>query len=422
MSNCYILSGGRIIDPIQNIDGISDIGVKDGKIISADSIKNKAEVIDMTGKIIAPGFIDIHVHLREPGGEYKETIETAANAAIAGGFTKIISMPNTKPAADNAETIKYILDKAEKMPVKIYPSGAFTESISGHKFTNVEELKNAGIIALTDDGLCLQKNRDMFNVVKEAKKYNLPVMDHCEDSSLAHGGSINEGIISKKLDLKGIPNVSEDIIVARNIVIAEALDWKIHMQHLSSKRSVEYVREARKKGLKITAEVCPHHIALTENSIKSKTDSNFKMNPPLRTEEDRLEILKGLKDNSITIIATDHAPHSEEEKTGEIQNVPFGILGLETAIPVCLTELYHKNILSINELIAKFTKGPADLLEMDIALTENNSADFTILDLDSEHIIDKNNFKSKSKNTPFDKYQAKGKICATIVDGKINLA
>jgi dihydroorotase len=328
-------------------------------------------------------------------------------------------MPNTTPAADNAGAIQYLMNCAEKEGVvHVLPCGALSKGLQGEEMAPVGSLKAAGVVALSDDGKCIQNHSMMKNLVQYASQFSLPILDHCEDENLFAGGVMHEGYWSVLLGMKGIPSAAEELIVARNIILARTANWKVHMQHLSCKEAVELIRQARKQGIPVTAEATPHHIALTDVEIK-RFDTNYKMNPPLRSEADRLALIEGLRDNTITVIATDHAPHTETEKLVEFDYAPFGIIGLETAIPVTLTELYHKGYLTLPQLISKFTKGPAEILGLPIgSLSVGAVADITVIDTDVEHVIDKNNFYSKSRNTPFDGYQAKGRACATFVSGK----
>lgn len=416
----WILKGARVIDPVNNIDAVQDIYVRDGRIAAAEDMEGvDAQILNLDGYVVTPGLIDIHVHLRQPGKTDAETVRTGTMAAAAGGFTSIVAMPNTSPAADNAGAIQYLMNCAEKEGVvHVLPCGALSKGIQGEEMAPVGSLKAAGVVALSDDGKCIQNHSMMKNLVQYASQFSLPILDHCEDENLFAGGVMHEGYWSVLLGMKGIPSAAEELIVARNIILARTANWKIHMQHLSCKEAVELVRNARKQGIPVSAEATPHHIALTDVEIK-KFDTNYKMNPPLRSEEDRLAVIEGLRDGSITVIATDHAPHTETAKMVEFDYAPFGIIGLETALPVTLTELYHKDYLSLPDLISKFTKGPAEILGLPIgSLSVGSVADITVIDTDVEHVIDKNNFYSKSRNTPFDGYQAKGRACATFVSGK----
>ena len=414
----FILSGGKVVDPFTGIEAIMDIGVKDGKIADPKTLKN-AEKIDVSGKIVAPGFIDLHVHLREPGNCAAETIETGTKAAAAGGFTTIVAMPNTSPAADTAAAIEYLsFHAAQNGVVKVYPCGCMTKEIKGEEMAPIGSLKNARVAALSDDGRGIQNHELMKHIVQYAKSMDLPILDHCEDDNLKGDGVMHEGVWSTLLGMKGMSAASEELMVARNIIFARDVDWKVHLQHLSSKESVEQVRVARKRGIPVSAEVSPHHLSLIDECIK-KFDTNYKMNPPLRSEEDRQALIAGLADGTITVIATDHAPHTPTAKMVEFDYAPFGIIGLETAISVCLKELYHSGVLSISDFVAKFTSGPADVLGLtNRGFKSGNDADITIIDTDKEITIDADKFQSKSRNTPFDGMTFRGKATATIVDGK----
>jgi dihydroorotase len=418
IKNEFILAGGKVVDPFQGIEKVMDIGVKDGKIVDPKTLKN-AEKINLKGKIVAPGFIDLHVHLRQPGNIAAETIETGTMAAAAGGFTAIVAMPNTNPAADTAAAIESLAYYARKNGVvKVYPCGCMTRGFAGKEMAAMGSLKDAGIIAISDDGNGIQNHELMKHIVEYAKALDLPILDHCEDENLKGDGVMHEGVWSTLLGMKGMKAASEELMVARDIIFARNSDWKIHLQHLSSKESVEQVRVARKRGIPVTAEATPHHISLNDECIK-KFDTNYKMNPPLRSEGDRLALIEGLKDGTITVIATDHAPHTPTAKLVEFDYAPFGIIGLETAIPVCLKELYHSKMLSISDFVAKFTSGPAEVLGLTgRALKVGNIADITILDTEAKITIDANKFYSKSRNTPFDGMTFKGRAEATIVDGK----
>jgi len=414
----FILTGGRVIDPIRKIDEVMDIGVADGVLTPPEKVK-KPTIVNVKGLVVTPGLIDMHVHLREPGNTAAETIRTGTMAAAAGGFTSIVSMPNTKPAADNAGTIDYILRNAKESGIiRVLPCGAMTKDVEGLEMAGIGSLKKAGVVALSDDGHCVQNHDLMRHIVEYSKSFGLPILDHCEEKTLVNDGVMHEGKWSVLLGMRGISSAAEELIVARDIILAREIGWKIHLQHLSTLEAVEMVRTARARGIPVSAEATPHHIALTDEMLKHY-DANYKMNPPLRSEEDRQAVIAGLRDGTITVIATDHAPHTETAKLVEFDYAPFGIIGLETAVPVCLTELYHTGILSLSDLIAKFTAGPAEVLGMKIGtLAEAQPADITIIDPDREYVIDKNLFFSKSRNTPFHGRKVKGKVMTTICGGK----
>ena len=413
-----IYRGARVIDPVRNIDKVMDIGVENGVFADPATLKD-AEVVDLAGYVLAPGFIDLHVHLRQPGKTDAETIHTGTLAAAAGGFTSIVAMPNTSPCADNPGTIHYIRTYAQaEGVVKVLPCGAITKGLEGQEMAGIGGLKAAGVVALSDDGKCVQNHELMRHVIEYSRTFKLPILDHCEDTVLASGGVMHEGHWSVFLGMKGMAAAAEELIVARDAILARTAGWKVHIQHVSTKGSLSIIRTAQKEGVQITAEATPHHISLTDVEIK-KFDTNYKMNPPLRSEEDRLAVIEGLRDGTITVIATDDAPHTNTAKTVEFDYAPFGIIGLETAVQICLTELYHKQYLDLPALISKFTKGPADVLGMPIGTLENGRpADITILDPEKEGVVDADKFYSKSRNTPFNGYRYKGLAVGTIVDGK----
>lgn len=414
----YIFENARVIDPVQNLDAVTDIAVSDGKIADPAYVKY-AERINLKGRVLTPGFVDLHVHLRHPGNTAAETIHTGTLAAAAGGFTSIVAMPNTSPCADNPGTIHFVLTHAEhEGVVKVLPCGAMTKNLEGKEMSAIGSLAAAGAVALSDDGRCVQDHQLMRHIVHYSKTFNLPILDHCGDTFLEAEGVMNEGQWSVLLGMKGMPGAAEELMIYRDIILSRLTDWKIHMQHVSARESVKILRQARSEGIRVSGEATPHHIALTDVEIK-RFDSNYKMNPPLRSEEDRQAILEGLADDTLTVIATDHAPHTMTAKMVEFDYAPFGIIGLETAFPVCCTELYHKQVLSLPHLISKFTKGPAEVLGLDIGnLKIGNPADITILDVDAEHVIDPSTFHSKSRNTPFGGYRAKGRVVGTLVNGK----
>ena len=413
----YLLKNVRLIDPARKINEVCDLGIANGVMCKVEELKSP-EVIDMTGKVAAPGFIDLHVHLRQPGNNAAETIASGTAAAAAGGFTAVVAMPNTSPAADTPGAIEYLRSIANsKGVVRVLASGCMTKNLAGEEMAPIGGLKSAGVVALTDDGKCIQNSALMRHVMEYAKSFNLPILDHCEEKNMAAGGVMHEGQWSVLLGFKGMAGLAEELIVARDIMLARQIDWHVHLQHLSTAESVRMVRDARQRGVKVTAEATPHHIALTDECIKS-FDTNYKMNPPLRSEADRQAVIRGLADGTITVIATDHAPHTATSKTVEFDYAPFGIVGLETAIPVTLTELVHTNILTLEQWVAKFTTGPAEVLLMDsYDLAPGKVADITIVDPEVEFVIDKEKFRSQSRNTPFDGRKCRGKAVGTMVGG-----
>jgi dihydroorotase len=410
---------GRIIDPANNRDEVADLWLADGKI-TAPQPGSETETLDARGLVVSPGLIDIQVHLREPGQSHKETIATGTRAAAAGGFTSIVAMPNTNPSADSAATITWIKEKAAREAcVNVFCTGAITKGLRGEELAPFGSLFNAGVVALTDDGHCIQNHEIMRRAVEYARMFGLTVMDHCQDYSLVGDGIMHEGEWSLRLGIPGWPRAGEEMIVARNIMLAELCDSPIHCQHISSGGSVRLLREARARGVKISGEVCPHHIALTDASLAA-FDSNFKMNPPLRTEEDIEAIIEGIADGTLTILCSDHAPHAFYEKEVEIDHAPFGITGLENEFSTFCDILVHKRgAISLSRLIALYTAEPARLLNLDRGtLSVGAPADVTIIDPDLEWTFDKNKSVSLSHNTPFHGHTWKGRAVRTIVAGE----
>jgi dihydroorotase len=418
-----ILKNVRVVNPEQKLDvDKTNLVLENGVITSIGEVKekdlNNSKVFEMEGKVVTPGFFDMHVHLREPGREDEETVITGCNAAANGGFTGIACMPNTEPAIDSAEVVNFIKKQAANHLVDVFPIGAATMERKGEILSPMLELSAAGAIAFSDDGVAIKTSAIVKRALEYSKMLNQPIIEHCEDESLA-GGAMNEGTNSTLFGLPPLPSVSEDIIVARDILLAEYTGGKIHIAHISTKKSVELVRDAKQKGINVTAEVTPHHFTLTDDELKTY-DTNFKMNPPLRTKTDVKAVIEGLKDNTIDCIASDHAPHSIEEKEMEFELAPNGILGLETQIGLTLTELMHKNILTLGEIIYKMAIMPRRILNLSIPKIEiGEAANLTILDLEEIWNVDRNKFKSKSRNTPFDKMLLKGKPVAAINKAKM---
>ncbi|MBI5774530.1 MAG: dihydroorotase [Verrucomicrobia bacterium] len=450
--NSLLLSGGRVVDPASGLDAVADVLIKDGKIaavgknLSAQAPPD-ATRLDASGKVVCPGLIDLHVHLREPGQSAKETMATGTKSAARGGFTSIVCMPNTSPAIDNAGTVALIREKAAREGVvNVFVTGAITKGIAGEELAPIGSLKSAGVVAITDDGHCVQNNDLMRRALEYAKMFDLPVMDHCQDYSLVTDGVMHEGYWSTALGLRGWPAAGEDMIVARNILLAENTGCHVHCQHLSSARSVHLLREAKKRGVRISGEACPHHFVLTDAAIAgSETfwekdgagvylngaakgarpswpvfDTHFKMNPPLRSAADREAILDGLADGTIEVLCSDHAPHCDYEKQVEFDYAPFGITGLETELALSLMQLYHTKRLGLADVIAKYTTAPAQLLKLNKGtLAVGADADVTVLDPGHEWVFQPVDTASKSANSPFYGWPLKGRALATIVGGKI---
>jgi len=453
--NSLLLTGGRVIDPANRFDAVADVLILEGKIaaVGSDAAKKAPPDIgrkEVSGLVVCPGLIDLHVHLREPGQSAKETIATGTAAAARGGFTSIACMPNTAPPIDNAGTVALIHEKAQREGVvNVFVTGAITKNIAGEELSPIGSLKSAGVVAITDDGHCVQNNDLMRRALEYARMFDLPVMDHCQDYSLVTDGVMHEGYWSTMLGLRGWPAAGEEMIVARNILLAELTEAHVHCQHLSTAGSVRLLREAKKRGVPISGEACPHHFTLTDAAIAGSEkfwendgkqlsltlnsqlstlnlpswpayDTNFKMNPPLRSARDREAILEGLADGTIEILCSDHAPHCDYEKEVEFDYAPFGITGLEVELSLSLMQLYHRKLLCLSEVIAKFTESPARLLRLPKGtLSVGADADVTVFDPNGEWGFEPETTTSKSRNNPFHGWLLKGKAVTTIVGGKI---
>lgn len=430
-----LISGGRVLDPSQSLDRIADVLLTEGKIAWIGDIgkapsQSGLVTIHAAGLVVSPGFIDLHCHLRQPGFEAKETITTGTRAAAKGGFTTVCCMPNTDPPLDSQSSIDYVKKiAAADGVVRVLPIGCITKGRQGKELTDMKELARAGVVGFSDDGNPVPSSKIMHQAMDYAHTLELPVIDHCEDKELTEGGQMNDGWVATRLGLKGIPNAAEEIIVARDIALAQLTGAKLHVAHVSTEASVEIIRRAKEKGIKVTAEVTPHHLTLTEEQVMSKNpgqplayDTNAKVNPPLRTRDDITALIKGLKDGTIDAIATDHAPHTLADKICEFNSAAFGISGLETAF-ACLMCLVHEAKLDLTTLISKLTLGPARIIGTKYGelgtIRAGCQADITILDPNKEWIVNSRDFVSKGKNTPFDGCQFRGKIVATIVAGKI---
>ena len=414
-----VIKNGRVVDPSQNIDQVCDVAVENGKIREIGPGLDAAEKFDATGLIVAPGFVDIHVHLREPGFEHAETIETGARAAAVGGFTSICCMPNTQPVNDSATVTSYIVDRARRFAVvNVFPIGAITKNSAGEELAAFASMKQAGIVAISDDGRPVMNARVARRAMEFARALDLPLIEHCEDLHLSAGGDMHEGLESTRLGLRGIPRSSEDVMVARDLILAELTGARYHVAHISSRHSVEMVAFAKKKGLRVTAEATPHHFVLADRDI-TPYDSNFKMKPPLREMSDVGAVKRGLIDGVVDAIATDHAPHAGAEKMQEFERCPFGIIGLETALGLALEQLYYPGHIDLMHLVRLFTDSPARVLSLDRGtLREGAPADVTIFSLDREWAYDVGRSASKSSNTPFHGRKFKGGPVATVVAGE----
>lgn len=399
-----------------------DILVEGNKIIKIAPQIEGAEhkVIDVSGKLITPGFIDMHVHLREPGFEAKETIATGTAAAARGGFTTVACMPNTRPVIDTPATVELILKKAkEEGSVRVLPMGAISVRELGKELTDMAALKEAGVVALSDDGVGVQSSKMMKDAMNIAVELGLPIVAHCEDDSLIEGGCVHEGVFSEKQGLKGIPSEAETIHIGRDIILAEATGVHYHICHISTADGVRLVRDAKQRGVKVTAEVCPHHLILCDEDIPGD-DANYKMNPPLRSQRDRDALVAGLKDGTIDMIVTDHAPHTTEEKQRGMALAPFGIVGLETAFPLMYTKFVKTGAFTLQEVVDRMTKVPADVFNLPYGTIEEGAiADLTVIDLETEKEVDPQTFASKGHNTPFTGWKLAGWPVLTMVDGKI---
>ena len=411
MSKELLYRGARVIDPFNGTDAVCDVAVKNGLFARPDDL-TAPETIDVSGKVLCPGFVDVHVHLRDPGQTHKETLETGTAAAVKGGFTSILAMPNTVPPMDEPLRVREFLERAAGAPVKVYQSACFTKGRAGIEMSDLDALAQAGVPAFSDDGSTTQDAGLMRRVMSLAARLGLPVIDHCEDKSLSAGGVMHEGDVSRKLGLRGQPRSAEELIVARDIMLAAETGCRVHLQHLSSKGSIDMLRRARQQGLPVTGEATPHHILMTDNAV-AEYGTNAKMAPPLRNEEDRQAILEALRDGVISVIATDHAPHTRDEKALGMEKAPFGIVGIEVAVPLCLAGLYRTGVLSLDRLVSMFTAGPRELLNLPLgAINIGERADLTLLDLEDEWTIDVDEFVSKGRNCPYNGWRCIGNVKA----------
>lgn len=421
MARTLWIAGGRVVDPAARRDEAGDVFARDGRIV--DSLpaaeRKRARKVDARGLVVCPGLVDIHVHFREPGQTHKETIGSGSRAAAAGGFTTVVCMPNTSPPCDTAGTIQSIKDAAARdAVVKVHPTGCISAGMKGQALAPIGSLKRAGVVAITDDGECVQSNELMRRAAEYATMFGLPIMDHCQDQSMTVGAVMNEGVMSTRLGLRGWPHAAEDLIVSRNIVLSSYTGAHIHLQHISSAYSVALIRDAKKRGVKVTAEATPHHLALTEDGLMGY-DTDWKMNPPLRTEADRQALIAGLRDGTLDCISTDHAPHTDYEKDREFDFAPNGIIGLETALPVALMVLGGQGRFKLPKIVDLMTRRPAAILGLAAgSLAAGAAADVCLFDPGERWTYDARAGQSKSSNSPWDGATLTGRARFTFVDGQ----
>ncbi len=422
MSSRLLIRNGRVVDPATGRDGPADVLVEDGRIAAVQPRLEApdAAVIDASGLVVAPGFIDMHVHLREPGIEHAETIESGARAAAAGGFTSVCCMPNTIPVNDSDTVTSFIVERARRQAlINVFPIGAITKESAGEQLADIGAMKEAGAVAISDDGQPVMNSRVMRRAMEYARSFGLTVIDHCEDLNLSAGGDMHEGATSTRLGLRGIPGAAEDVMVARDILLSRLTGARLHVAHISTRNSLDLVRQARAEGVAVTCEATPHHFALTDADI-ADYDSNYKMKPPLRSNGDAGAVLEGIADGTVDAIATDHAPHTGSAKMQEFERCPFGITGLETALGLTLEKLVHTGRIALAHMVKVFTTGPARALGLDRGtLAAGAPADITIFSLDRDWIFDANQSQSKSKNTPFHLRRFRGGPAVTIAGGRI---
>lgn len=416
-----LIQGGHVIDP-GRFNGVADVLIENGKISAVGPklvAPAGATVIQAAGQLVLPGFVDLHVHFREPGFEYKETIQSGTAAAVAGGFTTVCAMPNTNPVNDNQSITEFMIERARAAGnAHLYPIGAITKGSEGKELAEIGDLRRAGCVAISDDGKPVMNSLVMRRAMEYARAFDVPVVDHCEDLHLSEGGCMNEGLVSTELGLPGIPSAAEDVMVARNVSLAELTGARLHLAHISTAGSVRMVREAKARGLKVTAEACPHHFTLTEELTRGY-NTHAKMNPPLRTSQDVQAIKEGLRDGTIDVIATDHAPHATQEKQQEFTEAPFGIVGLETALSLTLA-LVEEGVLTLESAVDKLSTAPAKAFSLNAGtLAVGAPADVAIVDPNRQWEVDPSRFRSKSRNTPFAGWKVKGRVTTTIVSGRV---
>ncbi len=417
-----LIKSGRVLSPEDGLDGALDILIEDGVIraIGPNLTAQADEILDARGRVVAPGLIDIHVHLREPGGETSETIETGLQAAVAGGFTTVCPMPNTKPIIDRPELVRAQIDKARQLGLaRVFPIAAVSMESQGESLVDMAALVAAGAVGFSDDGRPVKSAGLMRRALEKAKPLGVPIIDHCEDPSLSASGVVNEGPVAKRLNLRGIPNSSEDVCVARDLIVAEASGARLHVAHLSTARSMELVRVGKRRGIRVTCEVTPHHYALTDEAVQER-GTHAKMNPPLRSQEDVEAVIAGIADGTVDALVTDHAPHAPELKAKPLREAPFGVIGLETALGLALTRLVHMGRISLAHLVVLMSTNPARMINQPLGrLLVGGTADVTVFDPNLEWTYHAAEGRSKSRNSPFDGWKLKGAATATIVAGKV---
>ncbi len=418
-----LLRGGHVIDPSTGQDGTADVLLVGGRVEAVGTgfgTPDDAEVLDVSGLVVAPGLIDVHVHLREPGGEHKETIATGARAALAGGFTAVCAMPNTDPPIDDPAAVGFVRAEGRRAGhARVYPTGTVSLGMKGERLTLIGEMVEAGAVAITDDGRPVADAGLMRLALEYARTFGIPVAQHCEDHSLSAGGSMNEGIVSTRLGIRGIPNASEDVVIARDLLLAELTGGRLHIQHVSTRAGVAMIRDAKARGVSVTAEGTPHHFTLTDEACEQyRTEA--KVNPPLRRPEDRAAVIEGVGDGTLDVIATDHAPHHYDEKEQAFEDAPFGLVGLETALGVAVTQLVDTKVLTLAQLIERMSCAPARAFSLPGGTLQRGSiADVTVFDPAREWTVDRTMFLSKSRNTPFEGMTLRGAPEMTIVDGSV---
>jgi dihydroorotase len=418
-----LLKGGRVLDPSQGLDVRGDVLLQDGRVAAVDGAiagPDEADVVDCAGCVVSPGFIDVHCHLREPGREHVETIATGARAAAAGGFTAVCAMPNTEPVTDNQAAVGFISRQASRAAsARVHPIGAISLGQKGEALAEFGEMVGAGAVAVSDDGRPVASAHLMRTALEYARAFGIPVIDHCEEPTLAAGGVMNEGVVSARLGLKGIPSEAEEIMVIRDILLARRTGGHVHLAHMSTKGSVELIRWGKDRGIAVTAEVCPHHLSLTEDAVAAY-DTNAKMNPPLRTAEDVEALQEAVRDGTIDLVATDHAPHHYDEKEREFADAPFGIVGLETALAVVVTRLVATGVIDLPTLVDRMSTTPARLFHLEGGtLRRGAAADVTVFDAEREWVVDPAAFHSKGRNTPYAGARLRGRTVCTIVGGRV---